>query len=119
MTDTKGTAAKICVREVCGANALTGVDGKKVNKLILNRWGMSTAVEVDMAGTVISAAFLDEAIGQLIAQFKKAEIVAKLKLTGLSPQDKAILNGVVVNRYHSAAKAAKPKSAPGIPPAIP
>jgi len=104
MTDSKGTATKISVQEACGADALTQADGKKLHKLILNRWGMSTTVEVDLTGTVISAPFLDEAIGRLIMQFKKADIVAKLKITGLSPQDKAILNGVVVSRYHAAGK---------------
>ena len=108
MTDINGTAAKISVLAVCGANALAGADGRKLHKLILNRWGMSRTVEVDFSGAAVAAPFLDEAVGMLIMQFKKAEIVAKLKLTGLSPRDKSLLNGIVVSRYHAAAKAAKP-----------
>ena len=112
MTNPDGTTAKISVLAVCGTAALAAADGKKLHKLILNRWGMSKTVEVDFAGALVSAPFLDEAIGQLILQFKKPDIVAKLKLTGLSPADKTVLNGIVVNRYHTARKAQEPKKLP-------
>ncbi len=103
MTDSNETAAKISVREVCGANAQTGADGIKLNELILSRWEASKTVEVDFAGAAPSVPFLNEAIGRLILLFKKNEIIAKLKTTGLSAADKAKLNGVVVNRYHALA----------------
>ena len=101
MTDNNETAAKISVHEVCGANTLTGADGIKFNELILSRWEASKTVEVDFTGVTPSIPFLDEAIGRLILLFKKDEIVAKLKLTGLSVLDRTKLNGVVVNRYHA------------------
>ena len=101
MTDNKETAAKISIREVCGAAPLTGTNGIKIYKLILSRWELSKTVEVDFTGVSPSVTFLNEAIGELIVQFKKAEIVSKLKVTGLSAADKKILNDVVVNRYHS------------------
>jgi len=112
MTDNNETAAKISIREVCGAAPLTGTNGIKIHKLILSRWELSKTVEVDFASVSPSPTFLDQAIGQLTAQFKKAEIVAKLKLTGLTAADKAVLNGIVVNRYHALANAEKAKNRP-------
>ena len=101
MTDTKETAAKINVLEACGVNTLTGADGIVLNELILSRWETSKTIEVDYTGVSPSVPFLDEGIGRLILLFKKDEIAAKLKLTGLSVQDRTNLNGVVVNRYHA------------------
>jgi|GEM_PF-362048 len=112
MTDNKGTSAKISVHEVCGDAPLTGTSGIKVHKLILERWLASKTVEVDFAKVLPSPTFLEEAIGRLIGQFTKAAIVEKLKLTGLSPADKTILNGIVVNRYHALANAEKYKDRP-------
>ena len=104
--------AKINVREICGAAPLTGTNGIKVHKLILSFWGTSRTVEVDFAKVLPSPTFLEEAVGQLIGQFTKAEIVAKLKLTGLSALDRKTLNGIVVNRYHALANAEKAKNRP-------
>ena len=101
MSDTKRTTARICVREICGLNELTETDGKKIHKLILNHWGMCRRIEVDFARATLSDLFLYEAIGQLILQFKKDEIVSKLKLAGLSAPDKKTLNDIVVAGYHS------------------
>jgi len=101
MNEIKKTSARICVRELCGLGELTAEDGKKIHKLILNHWGMVKRVEVDLARAVPSAAFLDEAIGLLIWQFKKDEIVSKLKVAGLSAPDRTLLNGIVVARYQS------------------
>lgn len=109
MTDNNETAAKISVLEVCGANAITGADGIKLNELILSRWEASKAVEVDFTGVTPSVPFLDEAVGRLIVLFKKDEIISKLKITGLSVPDRTKLNGVVVNRYHAVTNAVRYK----------
>ena len=107
MTDNSETAAKLSIRGICGGAPLTGTSGVKVHKLILGVWAASKTVEVDFADVAPSPTFLLEAIGRLIGPFTKAEIVAKLKLTGLSAADKAILNGIAVNRYHAVANAAE------------
>lgn len=112
MTDTEDTAAKISVREVCGAAPLTGTNGIKVHKLILGLWAAAKTVEVDFKDVLPTPTFLAEAIGRLIGQFPKAEIVSKLKVTGLSAADKVLLNGIVVNRYHALANAEKAKRRP-------
>jgi len=112
MTDNNETAAKITVHEVCGAGPLNGTHGIKIHKLILGAWGPAKTVEVDFEKVLPSVTFLDEAIGQLIPEFKKAEIISKLKLTGISAADKTILNGVLVNRYHALANAGRAKNRP-------
>ncbi|MDO8803562.1 MAG: STAS-like domain-containing protein [Elusimicrobiota bacterium] len=112
MTDSKDTAAKISIHDVCGTAPLTGTNGIRIHKLILSRWEPSKTVEVDFTNVLPSFTFLKEAIGELIGRFTKAEIVVKLKLTGLSAADKTILNGIVVNRYHSLANAEKAKNRP-------
>ncbi len=112
MTDSKDITTRISVQEVCGADRLTGTNGIRVHKLILSLWGTSKTVEVDFAKVLPSPTFLEEAIGELTGQFTKAEIVSKLRLTGLSAADKKILNGIVVNRYHALANAEKAKNRP-------
>ncbi|MDD5208213.1 MAG: DUF4325 domain-containing protein [Elusimicrobiales bacterium] len=112
MTDNKDTAAKISVLGICGTDPLTGTNGIKVHKLILEQWGGSKTVEVDFAKVLPSPTFLEQAVGELIGKFQKAEIIAKLKVTGLSAADKVILNSIVVNRYHALANAEKYKNRP-------
>jgi hypothetical protein len=112
MTDNNETAAKISVYEICGTTPLTGTNGIKVHKLIVSLWAAAKTVEVDFAKVLPSPTFLEEAVGQLIGQFPKAEIIAKLKVTGLSAADKKILNGIVVNRYHALVNAEKAKNRP-------
>lgn len=112
MTDNKQGAAKISVREICGTDPLTGTNGIKVLKLILEQWGVSKTVEVNFSKVLPSPTFLEQAVGELIGKFPKAEIIAKLKVTGLSPADKVILNGIVVNRYHALVNAEKYKNRP-------
>lgn len=112
MTDNNGSAAKISVSEVCGAAPLTGTNGIKVHKLILGYWGTSGTVEVNFAKVLPTPTFLEQAVGELIGKFSKAEIISKLKVTGLSPADKVILNGIVVNRYHALVNAEKYKNRP-------
>ena len=70
---------------------------------------MCKRIEVDLARATPSPLFLYEAIGQLILQFKKAEIISKLKLGGLSAPDKKILNDIVVAGYHSLNKPGDPR----------
>ena len=113
MADMNDLHPKLNILDLCGPNALNVSDGKKVHKLILNRWGMAKTVEVDLAGAAVSRAFLDEAVGQLVMQFEKADIIAKLKVTGLSPQDKLVLNSVVVSRYQARGKARRAPKLPG------
>ncbi len=112
MTDNKDTAAKISVLGICGTDPLTGTSGIKVHKLILDHWAAAKTVEVDFLKVLPSPTFLEQAVGELIGKFPKAEIIAKLKVTGLSAADKVILNGIVVNRYHALVNAEKYKNRP-------
>ncbi|OGR40907.1 MAG: hypothetical protein A2X35_02960 [Elusimicrobia bacterium GWA2_61_42] len=118
MTDNNDTAARISIREVCGDAPLTGTSGIKIHKLIVSHWAASKSVEVDFAKVRPSPTFLHEAIGRLIGQFPKAEIVAKLRLSGLSALDKKTLNGIVVNQYHALVNAEKLKNRPRIIPKL-
>lgn len=104
MRDKNRTAAKISIHEVCGTARLTGTNGIQLHKLILSHWELSKTVVVDFTGVLPSVTFLEQAIGELIGQFTKAEIISKLKLSGLSAADRTILNGIVVKRYHSVNK---------------
>ncbi len=113
MADTNELHPRLNILDLCGPNYLSIADGKKVHKLILNQWGMSASVEVNLTGAAVSRAFLYEAVGQLVMQFEKADIAAKLKVTGLSPQDKLVLNSVVVSRYHARGKARRDLKRPG------
>ncbi|MEI7529594.1 MAG: STAS-like domain-containing protein [Elusimicrobiota bacterium] len=113
MADTNELHPRLNILDLCGPNALNVSDGKKIHRLILNRWGMAETVEVDLAGAAVSRAFLDEAVGQLVMQFEKADIIAKLKVTGLSAQDKLTLNSVVVSRYQARGKARRDSKFPG------
>ena len=73
---------------------------------------MCKRIEVDFARATLSDLFLYEAIGQLILQFKKAEIISKLKLAGLTARDKKTLNDIVVAGYHSLSKPRETQTPP-------
>lgn len=112
MANNNGPVARISVHEICGDAPLTGTNGIKVHKLILGHWETSGTVEVNFAKVLPSPTFLEQAVGELIGKFPKAELIAKLKLTGLSPADKVLLNGIVVNRYHALVNAEKARNRP-------
>jgi hypothetical protein len=118
MTDNNEISAKISVQEICGAAPLNGTHGIKVHKLIVSSWAQAKTVEVDFTGALPSPTFLLEAVGRLIGLYPKAEIVAKLRVTGLSAPDKKILNGIVVNQHHALANAEIRRNRPRIIPKL-
>ena len=100
MTSSDGISIKLNIKEICGTNTVTRADGKKIHRCLLNHWKKASTIELDFENLEIaSISFLDEAIGQLALQFKREEVISKLKLRRISVWDKRLLNDIFISRY--------------------
>ena len=103
MTYSDGIVTTLKVKDICGTNTVSRVDGKKIHQFLLDHWDKAQAIEVDFGNLVIaSVSFLDEALGQLALRYKRKELVAKLRLRRISLRDKRLLNDIFISRYRQA-----------------
>lgn len=90
----------ISLKSVCGKNTVTRNDGKRINRLIKEAWLKPEQIVIDFGNRVIaSVSFMDEAIGLLALDFTREELSSKLRLTNIAPQDKNLLNDILISRY--------------------
>lgn len=100
MIFSNGVATILKIKDICGTNAVTRSDGKKIHKALLDHWENTDKIEIDFGNLVIaSVSFLDEAIGQLALRFKRSELKSKLRLRRISSRDKRLLNDIFISRY--------------------
>jgi len=91
---------RISIKEICGKNTVSREDGKKINKLIREHWNKEQVIEVDFGNMIIaSVSFMDEAIGLLAIDYSRDELVTKLRLMNITPEDKNLLNDILISRY--------------------
>ncbi|MFC1521542.1 STAS-like domain-containing protein [Elusimicrobiota bacterium] len=91
---------KIQIKTICGKNTVTRDDGKKIRKLIKEAWAKDEIVELDFGNLIIaSVSFMDEAVGVLALKHTKEEITIKIRLKNINPQDKVLLNDILLSRF--------------------
>ncbi len=92
------------VSQLCGDDIISRDAGKKIRELILSAWD-EASIELHFNGrTVGSVSFFDEAIGLLVKKGGKSigAMKNKLKFPDLKPEDRALLNYVVLTRVKEA-----------------
>ena len=92
---------KIVLEEKYQKRTITREDGEKINKLINELWGKEDKIIIDFSNILIaSVSFLDEAFGKLAFEYPKDVLKEKLVFENLEEYDRALLNDIILSRYH-------------------
>jgi len=92
---------RINLKDKCGKDTITREDGQVINDLIKNSWDKEDKIIIDLNNiTIASVSFLDEAFGKLAFDYPRDEIVKKLSFENIQDYDRALLNDILISRYH-------------------
>jgi hypothetical protein len=92
---------KINLQEKFGKNTITRKDGRAVAELITDSLNKYDKIEIDFSNILIaSVSFFDEAFGKLAFDFPKEVLVKKMSLENIAKYDRALLNDILISRYH-------------------
>lgn len=101
----EGTAMKVSIRDLTGANCVTYGDGQKVYDLIHPELQRGRPVELNFEGVrVLVSLFLNAAIGRLLEDISTGELNRLLTITNLPPGGLETLKRVTENSndyYHN------------------
>ncbi len=91
----------IDLKEKCGKKTISRPDGKKVREIIVKSWAREKTIEIEFGNIQIaSVSFFDEAFGRLTSNFPKEILRKKLKFSNIDKYDRALLNDILISRYH-------------------
>lgn len=91
--------ARLSVATVCKTARVSRRDGEALRHLLEQHWNDKEAVVLDFAGVVIaSVSFFDESFGVLALHHPLAEMTRRIKVENMQPQDRKLLNTIVVAR---------------------
>lgn len=103
---------RLTVTQVCGQSRVTRDDGARLRAAIVAAWSDAEPLEIDFEGvSIASVSFFDEAFARLALEHPLDVLRRRLKLTGLTPQDRKLLNTLLQSRSrereHAIAEAAE------------
>jgi len=92
---------KINLKEICGKQTITRKDGQIINDMIVDAWEKEDKITIEFSNILIaSVSFLDEAFGKLAFKYPKDILVKKLSFENMEEYDRALLNDILISRYH-------------------
>lgn len=92
---------QIVLKNTCGKQTITRDDGEVIFRMIVDAWGKEDKISIDFGNILIaSVSFLDEAFGKLAFDYPKEILTQKLSFDNIEEYDKALLNDILVSRYH-------------------
>jgi len=92
---------RINLQDKCQKRTITREDGDHINRAIVEAWDKQNKVTVDFSNILIaSVSFLDEAFGKLAFLYTKEDLTNKLAFENLEKYDRALLNDILLSRYH-------------------
>ncbi len=96
---------KINLKEKCAKRTVTREDGEQIYKLITDAWNKEDTVTVDFSNILTaSVSFLDESFGKLAFEHDLDELKQKLSFENMEKYDRALLNDILISRYHQKEK---------------
>lgn len=94
-------AKKIDLGSSCGKHTITRSDGKKIAAIIKQELDGNEDIVIDFNNILIaSVSFFDEAFGKLAFEYPKEVLVKKLTFANIEKYDRALLNDILISRYH-------------------
>jgi len=96
---------KILVKKECGKNTVTREQGKQIQNLVLDAWRNQDKIVIDFSNILVaSVSFFDEAFGKLAFKYSKEKLQEKLSFENIDDYDRALLNDILISRYHQKEK---------------
>jgi hypothetical protein len=89
------------LQDKCGKQTITRNDGEIIARVITESWEKEEKIIIDFNNILIaSVSFLDEAFGKLAFEYSKENLIKKLSFINLQEYDRALLNDIIISRYH-------------------
>ena len=102
---------KIDLKAEYGKQTISRDDGKIVANRLVDAMGKEEEIVIDFSNILIaSVSFFDEAFGKLAFKYSKETLAKKLTFKNIEDFDKALLNDILVSRYHQKELEMKQKS---------
>ena len=90
----------IDLKEFCCKRSVTGEDGLKIQKVIIDSWDDEEKITIDFNNILIaSVSFFDEAFGKLALKYPVNRLKEKLAFENIDNYDRALLNAALNSRY--------------------
>ena len=91
--------ARVLISESFGINLVTREDGARLRHLIEQSWNDPDTLVLDFAGLrIASVSFFDESLGILATQHPVEQLAQRVKVENIDPQDRRLLNSIVLSR---------------------
>lgn len=98
----------INLKEKCGKMTISRKDGRVVAHLISDGLKKHESITIDFDNIMIaSVSFFDEAFGKLAFKYPKEVLKKKLFFEKIDNYDRALLNDILLSRYHQQEKISK------------
>jgi hypothetical protein len=92
---------RINLKDACGKRTITRDDGQIVHDMVANAWNEYDKIIIDFSNILIaSVSFFDEAFGKLAFDYSKEILKEKLSFENMEEYDRALLNDILISRYH-------------------
>jgi len=96
---------KIDLKGQCEKRTITREDGELIYNLISNSWDKEKQIVIEFSNILIaSVSFLDEAFGKLAFDHPLEELKQRLAFKNMEDYDRALLNDILISRYHQKEK---------------
>jgi hypothetical protein len=92
---------RIDLKAEYGKQTISRDDGKIVANRLVDAMGKEEEIVIDFSNILIaSVSFFDEAFGKLAFKYSKEILAKKLTFKNIEDFDKALLNDILISRYH-------------------
>lgn len=92
---------KINLKAVRGKQTVSREDGLVIANRLIKAMEKEDNIVIDFDNILIaSVSFFDEAFGKLAFKYPKDVLVKKLAFENIEPFDRALLNDILISRYH-------------------
>ena len=92
---------KINLKKERGTQTITREDGLVIAKKLMKAIEEGDKVVIDFDNILIaSVSFFDEAFGKLAFKYSRETLVKKLSFKNIEEYDRALLNDILISRYH-------------------
>ena len=92
---------KIDLKKTCKKQTVTIRECEQIKNLISASWDKESKIVIDFNNiSIASVSFLDEAFGKLAFDHPKEILRKKLSFANIEEYDRALLNDILISRYH-------------------
>lgn len=90
----------IDLKDFCCKRGVTGEDGQKIQKVIIDSWDDEDKITINFNNILIaSVSFFDEAFGKLAFKYPINMLKEKLAFKNIDNYDRALLKAILTSRY--------------------